>query len=81
MLMKKEYQEYLVELLTLVKNKFQVENKNPSLCIGENGRLWMWIPIGEIYQSIIFDEEYEDKTPTELFNSICDDLKNAGYKF
>ncbi len=78
--MKKEVQIYILELLKLLKEKFSDGKANPSLQIGEDGCLLIWIPIGETFQSIIFDEEYEDITPKEIFDDIIDCLLKAGYK-
>jgi hypothetical protein len=77
--MKKEVQIYILELLKLFKEKFATANRNPSLLIGEDGNLWLWLPIGEIFQSIIFDEDYEDITPQQSFDAIIKDLSKAGY--
>ena len=78
--MKKEIQIYILELLKLFKEKFSDGKSNPSFQIGEDGRLWLWLPIGEIYQSIIFDEENEDMTTKEIFDDVIDSLLKAGYK-
>ena len=73
--MKKEVQIYILELLTLCKSKFNKSNFQ----IGEDGRLWLWLQIEDVWQSIIFDENYEDKKPSIVFDEILDNLIEGGY--
>lgn len=75
--MDKNVQIYITKLLTLFKTKF---GKNVILTIGDDERLWLWIPIGKIHQSIIFDEDYPiSMSPTECFETIISELKKGGY--
>jgi hypothetical protein len=78
--MKEEVQKYITEILSILKEKIPSDWKH-NFQLGEDGRLWLWIKIGDQYQSIIFDEEYEDKTAKEITDLIFIDLTKAGYIF
>lgn len=76
--MKKEVQIYIREILAGLKALLPEGNHNFQL--GEDGRLWLWVHINDVFQSIIFDENYEDIQPDMLVVAIIDELKKAGYK-
>lgn len=79
--MKKEVQLYILKVLELLKINLKSEQKH-NFSLGEDGRLWLWIRIevADVWQSIIFDEKYEDISPEKLVEDIIVDLKNNGYK-
>jgi hypothetical protein len=77
--MKKEVQIYILELLKYIREKFPSQ-MNHNIQIGEDGRLWLWISINDIWQSIIFTENYEDISPVDVVNQIVASFIKAGYK-
>lgn len=76
--MKEEVQKYLIEILTRIKG-FLPDGKH-CFQLGDDGRLWLWVNTGKEFQSIIFDENYEDITPEKLVDEVIESLKGAGYK-
>lgn len=83
--MKEEVQVYILELLTILMKKIPCEIGAHGFFIGVDGRLTLQMKVqnaaGEdLFQPIIFDENYEDVTASELANNICRDLKSAGYQ-
>lgn len=75
--MKKEVQEYILSVLKLLKEK--IKTGTHSFQLGEDGRLWLWVQVGDKFQSIIFDEDYQDIEPAELVDGIVKTLVDAGY--
>lgn len=76
--MKEEVQKYILAILTELKRKIPTDAH--CLKLGEDGRLWLWIDINGLYQSIIFDENYEDVCPEKVVEDIIISLKEAGYQ-
>ncbi len=75
--MKKEVQIYIREVLAGLKALLPEGNHNFQL--GEDGRLWLWVCINGVFQSIIFDENYEDIEPDTVVVEIVKSLGEAGY--
>lgn len=79
--MKKEVQIYIEEVLRLITELIPLKpGQNHSFQLGGDGRLWLWLLIGDTFQSIIFDDNYEDITPAQLVEGIKQDLIKGGYK-
>lgn len=76
--MKEIVQVYILK--TLQALKAAIPNGNHNFQLGDDGRLWLWVMLGEKWQSIIFDENYEDIEPEKLVSDIIEMLKNGGYK-
>lgn len=75
--MKKEVQIYIREILAGLKALLPDGKHNFQL--GEDGRLWLWVCINGVFQSIIFDENYEDIEPDTVVVEIVKSLGEAGY--
>lgn len=75
--MKKEVQIYIREILAGLKAL--LPEGNHSFQLGEDGRLWLWVCINGVFQSIIFDENYEDIEPDTVVVDIVKSLGEAGY--
>lgn len=80
--MKKEIQEFVVRLLELINDRFPTKKCKHNLQLGENGFLWLWIYIESkgVWQSIIFDTEYNNETPEQITDGIVKNLKEVGYE-
>lgn len=76
--MKKEVQIYILSILTSLNQILPGVNHNFAL--GADGRLWLWIGVQDKWQSIIFDENYEDIQPEKLIEEILKSLKESGYE-
>lgn len=77
--MKEEVQKYIIELLDYLDQRIP-SGGNHSFKLGEEGRLWLWVNFGDKWQSIIFDEEYENISPKETVDDIIITLKEVGYQ-
>jgi hypothetical protein len=77
--MKEDVQKYILEILTRLKAL--LPNGNHNFQLGEDGRLWLWVAINDKFQSIIFDESYEDILPEKIIDEITESLIDAGYEF
>lgn len=77
--MKQEVQIYITRLLKLLEEKIPSGKANHNFQIND-GQLYLWIMINNLWQSIIFDENYEDKSPETIIEEIIIELKKAGYK-
>ncbi len=84
--MKKEMVVYLQEVLRILKIRIPTEcNHNFSLItnkehdLGNQLCLWLRVEEKKTFQSILFDEEDDNKTPSEFVENIITDLISAGY--
>lgn len=75
--MNKEVQIYIREILAGLKALLPDGNHNFQL--GEDGRLWLWVSINGVFQSVIFDENYEEIEPDTVVIEVIDSLCKAGY--
>lgn len=77
--MQKEAQVYLTKFLKLLQEVIPTGEANHNFQF-EGGFLVLWIMVDDRWQSIVFNEEYDDYTPEELVDDIVTQLKIGGYK-
>lgn len=75
--MKTSVRIYITTLLKLLSER--IPSDKHSLTLGSDGRLWLWILIGEDFQSIIFDEEFCNETAEQVVEGIIKLLQETGY--
>jgi len=78
--MQKEIQVYLTKFLKQLQHKIPTGKARHNFQIGDDGVLTLWIMVNNKWQSILFDDYYDDMIPEELVDNIINHLKEAGYK-
>jgi len=75
--MKKEIQEYLVELLKLINKKMFNFNDGEKASIAlDDGELVLWLPIDGRWKNIILDNKYENFSLEDMVDTIFNSLNN-----
>ena len=84
--MKKEIIEYIHQVLLILSKRIPTKcNHNFSLITNKEhnlkNQLCLWIRVEEknVFQSILFDDKYDNETPSELVEEIINNLILDGY--